>query len=166
MRIKIESRRRGAAPRELKRLLDASSPALPDDYLALLGKNNGLSLTANRFPSVPGVGVRKVMSVSEVLAKREILADRLPKDAWPVAFDDCGNYIVLFRRSRRWTVGFWDHETEKIVRLAARFTELLDSLEPFAPVIDARLKKILASTEVWIDPAFERQMRQKKRRGT
>jgi hypothetical protein len=86
-----------------------------------------------------GSGVSRFIPASEILQHRKYI-DGLPQTAYPVAQDDCGNFVFV-DEARSGVVYFWDHELlDDPVELALTFDAFLDllALRRFDDPIKAR----------------------------
>jgi hypothetical protein len=128
--------------------LKGGKPASSEDFEALeahLGEsvlepfrrfvlaNDGAKPEGNIFAANRNVGVTGFIPVREIWDKRRFLVDRLPPRAFPVAWDDCGNFVVI-DQDEGGAVYFWDHELhDPLTRLADDWDLFLAGLEPFDP---------------------------------
>lgn len=96
-------------------------------------------------------GVRAFIPAKDIPRERFNI-ENLPVRAFPIAYDDCGNYILI-DQEQSGAVLFWDHETpEPLIKVADDFESFLESLEPFD--LDSVQLEPGQVKEVWIDPDF------------
>ena len=132
---------------------------LSDSFRGFLRTYDGAEPESNIF----GVsdrdqsGVRKFIAVSEIMEERAYVWNVSPK-AYPIAFDDCGNY-VLIDEDKGGAVLFWDHELQESLESAADFGEFLNLLDPFDGT-SIKLKPGQVK-RVWIDPEFLKRLKEK-----
>lgn len=101
-------------------------------------------------------GVNRFIPVREIPRERARL-DHLPRQAYPIAWAEGGNYVVI-DESRGGAVVFWDHETPKLPTvLADSFDAFLNLLEPF-DVSTIQLKSGQVK-KVWVDPEFLKKLK-------
>lgn len=102
------------------------------------------------------IGERNESAVREFILVREIEDERkclgnLPRGAFPIATDNCGNY-VLVNIDTGGAVYFWDHELGETILLSQDFSSFLALLEPFdINSVELRPGQV---KRVWIDPDF------------
>lgn len=95
--------------------------------------------------------------------EREIPSERLcienlSSSAFPIAFDDCGNFVVLDAKIA--AVYFWDHEIgTPLFEIATDFADFIERLEPFdTSSINLKPGQV---KRVWIEPGFLESLREK-----
>jgi hypothetical protein len=101
-------------------------------------------------------GVNGFIPVSEIQGVRRYI-ENLPRRAYPVAWAECGNYVVI-DEDRSGAVFFWDHEIQgEPIELAPNFGFFLGLLEPHdittIPLKPGQVKR------VWVDPGFAERFR-------
>ena len=152
--MKIELIQQGSAsPEDLLILENRIGARLIPDYVTFALQNDGAQPEANIFK----VGTGNQSNIHSFLAVKEIPAamrhiENLPPQTFPIARDDCGNYILLGTAGAG-AVLFWDHEQpEALVKIAESFTAFLELLEPF----DGSSVQLLPDQvkSAWIDPEF------------
>ncbi len=126
---------------------------LSSSFREFLAESDGAEPDSNVFP----VGDKCESSVRQFIPAAEVLQDRrcigaLPPKAYPVARDDCGNFVFV-DEERGGAVFFWDHEMpEHSIELAPSFEAFLDLLKPFdASTIQLKPGQV---KRVWVDPEF------------
>lgn len=143
---------------ELLRLLDESSVSFPKDYLDFVRRHNGCRPEPNVFTldESSQFSVTEFYPVDRVISERSKLQGRLPKDAWPIAYTESGNLVLLSLESE-WMVHVWDHEVEECERAASTFTDFLSMLSPFsADDVELAPGQVVSA---WIDPEFLRSLK-------
>jgi hypothetical protein len=157
MKMKIKLKRGKAASIEDVQKLEAKIKCpISESFRRFISENDGADPESNRFPvgEDNGAGVNRFIPVSKILEDREYI-DNIPSKAYPIAEDDCGNYVLL-DEGEGGKVYFWDHEFEddNIIKLADSFDEFLSMLEPF----DIKSVKVRPEDEisVWFHPDFEK----------
>ena len=96
-------------------------------------------------------GVNRFIPVSQIPNERARL-DHLPPRAYPVAWAEGGNYVII-DQGRSGAVFYWDHEAPELTtELASSFGAFFDLLEPF-DVSTIHLKPGQVK-KVWVDPEF------------
>jgi hypothetical protein len=136
----------------------------PDDYRQFLLTHDGARPETNEF-GIPGTkggsGVNDFLSLAQVVAEKERRRERVPPNAWPVAYAEGGNLVCLVIGERA-GVYFWNHELEaeegepatwdNMYLLAKTFAELLERIRKF-DVNDIELK-LDQVKHAWIDPSL------------
>jgi hypothetical protein len=149
MKIKLH-RGKKASEQAILALEAAMGCRLSDSFTTFLKTSDGAEPEPNRVSGKNLASVRRFIPINEVLEEREDIED-IPAKAYPVAYDGCGNYILI-NEDRNGAVFFWDHELSESTELAASFGACLDLLEPFdtstVQLKPGQVKK------VWIDPEF------------
>jgi len=129
---------------------------LSPSFKAFVENNDGAEPETNSFKigdQNDSSGVRAFVPVDQILKERVYLREH-PPHAYPIAFDDCGNYVVI-DEGERGAIYFWDHELyEPLTRLADGFDEFLALVEPF-DISKIQLKPGQAK-RVWTHPDFEK----------
>jgi hypothetical protein len=126
---------------------------LSESFRLFLTAHDGAEPESNYFKisDKNGSGVRWFIPATEILQDRKCI-EGLPKKAYPVARDDCGNFVFV-DEDKNGAVFFWDHEVlDDPVKLAPNFGAFLDLLEPF-DVSTVQLKPGQVK-RVWVDPEF------------
>jgi cell wall assembly regulator SMI1 len=95
--------------------------ALPDDYRAFLRVHNGGRPEPSGF-AIPGLGDRSGIARflaldgapwDDLEAHLRMYSGRIPRGWLPVAYDDCGNLLLMpLAGPARGRLFFWDHEAE------------------------------------------------------
>jgi hypothetical protein len=154
MKIRIEKGRPASAEaiHSIERLLGTT---LSEDYRTFLLSHDGGEPESNCFDvgATGGSGIRWFTPAADIPLQRTYI-DHIPEKAYPIAEDDCGNFILI-DEAKNGAVFFWDHETSDLTLVAADFTAFLESLEPF-DTESVRLKPGQVK-HVWVDPDFRRQ---------
>jgi len=103
-------------------------------------------------------GVRQFIPVAAILDELTFLDD-LSTHAYPIAWDESGNYVVI-DEDQQGAVFFWDHELpEPLTKLASDFGEFLNLLQPFDPAsVQLKLGQVESA---WIDPEFLKLLEEK-----
>lgn len=143
-----------ATPENIESLQRKVGKALPASYIKFVSINDGAVPESNILKAGDDVFcVNKFILVSDVY-KNMMLIENLPKNAFPIASDDSGNYFILALNVDG-AVLFWDHEIpESLARLAPSFGTFVDSLIPFnTSSIELRPDQVL---DVWVDPEFRK----------
>jgi hypothetical protein len=100
--------------------------------------------------------VRRFIPAADVLLYRKYIDD-LPEKAYPVAEDDCGNFVIV-DEGKNGAVYFWDHEVRgDPIELASSFGGFLDLLSPF-DASTIQLEPTLVK-RVWLDPEFLKRLK-------
>jgi hypothetical protein len=106
---------------------------IPAPFRRFVLKNDGAKPEENVFTANRNVGVNRFIPVREIWGERRFLEDRLLPHAFPVAWDDCGNFVVI-DQGENGAVYFWDHELhDPLTRLTDNWDLFLEGLEPFDP---------------------------------
>jgi len=136
----------------------------PEDYREFLLRHDGAKPESNEF-AVPaihgGSGVNDFLALAEVVAEKERRRDRVPSNAWPIAYAEGGNLVCLVVGERA-GVYFWDHEQEaeegqpatwaNMFLLSETFSGFLDVLRPFdVNSIELKPGQVISA---WIDPSL------------
>ncbi len=95
-------------------------------------------------------GVTEFLGTEEILECQRRFDGRLPEVCLPVAHAKGGNLVLLVALADRWSVAFWDHETEDTWPIPGTFDDFLDMLKPFGPG-NVSLKPGQVKS-VWVDP--------------
>jgi hypothetical protein len=154
MKIRLENGHPASAL-AIQRLETLLGTTLPESYRMFLLSHDGAEPESNHFDvgSNGGSGVRWFTPAADIPLQRTSI-DHIPEKAYPVATDDCGNFILI-DEAKEGAVFFWDHETSDLTLVAADFAAFLESLEPFDP---ASVRPKPGQVErVWLDPDFRRQ---------
>jgi len=125
--------------------VEASDGAEPENNIFKVGSDNES-------------GVRQFIPVAEIPHELTFLDD-LSAHAYPIAWDDCGNYVVV-DEDQQGAVFFWDHELpEPLTKLASDFGEFLNLLQPFDPAsVQVKPGQVKSA---WIDPEFLKLLEEK-----
>ncbi len=112
----------------------------PSEYKRFLLKHNGGYPTPSEF-SLNGEKDKSNISYflaihegesSNLLSMANIMAERIPGDMLPIAYDDFGNLVLIgVTGLRLGQIFFWDHEQENPEDGSASLTYLADSLPVF-----------------------------------
>jgi hypothetical protein len=133
---------------------------LSPQFKAFLQSNDGAEPEDNIFDigSDKSSGVSEFIPAAQIAQERALLDD-LGAGAYPIAWDDCGNYVVI-DESKQGAVFFWDHEIEGgLTKLASGFQEFLDLLKPFDPdSVELKPGQVLSA---WIDSDFLNSLKKK-----
>jgi len=131
MAIKI-SKRSSAPTTAIRSLEKFLGTKLPKSYRTFVKTHDGAEPESNTFPigDTNSSGVRRFIAVGEILSARKTLADEVSSLAFPIAYDECGNYVVLDMEADG-AILFWDHETGDTTTVAGSFDEFLSILRPF-----------------------------------
>jgi hypothetical protein len=165
MTIKIVKKGQQPNENEIQILEQRIGNPLPLDYRAFLEKNNGGIPETNIF-DLPacngGSGINEFLSIKEILEQKNVMKDRLPPSAWPIAFAEGGNYVCLVCEGNS-GVYFWDHEFEQedginpnwdnMYELSSTFREFMQAIRKFN-INDVELKPEQVKS-VWVDPDFK-----------
>lgn len=141
-----------ASDAEVTRLEKSLGGKLPEAVTDFFRHHDGAKPESNVFP----IGERNNSGINEFIPVRKIederkYLDSIPREAFPIAFDDCGNY-VLVDLGRGGAVYFWDHELDETVMVSKDFTSFLALLEPFdINSVELKPEQVIS---VWIDPDF------------
>jgi len=128
---------------------------ISDSFRRFVSQYDGSTPSDHSFP----VGednasrVRRFIPVSNILEEREYI-DNIPVRAYPIADDDCGNYVLLDEGTGG-KIYFWDHEFEddNIIHLADSFDEFLSMLKPYNADPGAKSTKVKS---VWVHPDLQK----------
>ena len=123
------------------------------DYLEFIRNNDGAKPESNIFSVLDKneSGINRFIPVNEIINQMPLI-ETLPPRAFPVAWAEGGNYVVVDQDSNG-AVYFWDHEQpDSMVKLADSFFSFLDALEPF-DISEITLRPGQVK-KVWIDPDF------------
>lgn len=143
-----------APPDVVQRIESVLRAELSDSYRTFLQLYDGAKPESNYFDigSKNGSGVRRFIPAAEILQQRGFI-DHIPQKAYPIAEDDCGNFILI-DEAKNGAVLFWDHETGGLTELAVDFAAFLECLQPFnAESISLKPDQL---KRVWVDPEFRR----------
>src|SRR5437588_6280854 len=105
---------------------------LADSFRAFVRTHDGAKPETNIFKisATNESGVNRFIPLNEIQKERTRI-EHLPRRAYPVAWAEGGNY-VLIDEDRNSAVFFWDHEVPEVpAKLANSFDAFLDLLEPF-----------------------------------
>jgi hypothetical protein len=131
---------------------------LSESFRRFLAVHNGAEPECNSFKisNEQSSGIRWFVPAAEILRKRRFV-DGLPQKAYPVAEDDCGNFVYI-DEGRNGAVFFWDHELlDDPVELAPNFGAFLDLLEPFdTSTIQLKPGQV---KKAWVDPEFLKKLK-------
>ncbi len=153
MRIALKGGQRAASSDIAALELEIGEP-LDAVYRKFIHGNDGALPTQNCFPvnQIAGMGgITRFISVKDVVAERQYVDD-IAQNAYPIAFSEGGNYVVL-DQSRGGAIFFWDHEVEEgMSKIADDFDAFMEMLEPFdLSDIDTSADE---GATVWVDPEF------------
>ncbi|MBK1869186.1 SMI1/KNR4 family protein [Aestuariivirga sp. YIM B02566] len=157
----IELRRGGrASDDEIARLEEALGEKLPDVVRDFFRHHDGAKPENNTF----AIGKCNESSINQFIPVREIEKEReqfesISSGAFPIAFDECGNYVLVDLRAGG-AVYFWDHELDETVILSKDFASFLALLQPF-DINSVELKPGQVK-RVWIAPGFLESLKEKK----
>lgn len=147
-----------ASEQDITALENMISQKIDFEFLEFIRNFDGATPDSNSF-SVSGVrhmgSVRKFIPISGILSERGYISDSQSicgEYSYPIAFDDCGNYIVL-DQGPSGGVFFWDHELDKASKVADTFAKFLELIEPFA--LQEEDVANFKPTKVWVDPSFK-----------
>lgn len=147
------------APKETIVAIEAVVGPLSESVRRFLAYHDGAEPESNTFRVSDNCdsGVRRFIPASEVLRQCRYI-DGLPSRAYPLAEDDCGNFVVV-DEDRSGAVFFWDHEVlDDPVKLAPNFDAFLDLLVPYDPsTIQVKPGQV---KRVWVDPDFLKKLKQ------
>ena len=152
MKIKLQNGK-PASSQAIEEIQAAIGHVLSDSFKNFSQTSSGAKPETNILKSSEScdVGVNAFIPVEEILEERRHI-ENLPKHAYPVAWAEGGNYIVV-DEGRSGAVYFWDHELpEGMVELAPGFNAFLERLEPF-DISKVELKPGQVK-KAWIDPKF------------
>jgi SMI1 / KNR4 family (SUKH-1) len=124
---------------EFVRFVLENDGAVPETNIFKIGETNNES------------GVNGFIPVKEIIKEMSRIKN-LPKNAFPVAWAEGGNYVFI-NQCENGTVFFWDHEQpDDITRLANSLYSFLELLEPFdMSTIELKPGQV---KKAWIDPDF------------
>src|SRR5687768_9937424 len=132
MKLRL-SNGRPASQSDITELEESLGESLPTDFVDFLRYNDGSQPDTNIFQvgkTKNESGVNGFIPVREIAGER-IRIERLSKTAFPIAWAEGGNYIVI-DLAQEGAVFFWDHEQPtEVVLLADSFASFLSLLEPF-----------------------------------
>lgn len=128
---------------------------LPTGLKSFIAEHDGAKPETNifRITNENDSGVNRFIPARQFVSERKFI-DNLPPRAFPLAWAEGGNYVLVDMNARE-AVFFWDHETQELIRLAEDFNDFLGSLQPFN-VDDVELKSGQVKS-VWVDPDFLKQ---------
>ena len=151
MRIALKGGQR-AALTDIAALESAIGEPLDAVYRKFIESNDGAKPDQNCFPvnQVAGMGgITRFISVKDVVAEKQYVDD-IAQNAYPIAFSEGGNYVVL-DQSRGGAIFFWDHEVEEgMPKVADHFDAFVEMLEPF-DLSDIDTSAYEGAT-CWVDP--------------
>jgi SMI1 / KNR4 family (SUKH-1) len=157
--MKINLNGGGSATNEACQALEgALGCKLSDSFRDFLRSNDGAKPECNifRISDKNECGVNRFIPVSEILAERTHI-ENISNKAYPVAWAECGNYIII-DEDKNGAVFFWDHEVpEGIVEIASSFGAFLELLKPFK-IKEFELKPDQVK-RVWVDPEFLKRLK-------
>jgi len=134
---------------------------LPAEFRTFVKTHDGATPESNIF-DVGGhnhSGVREFIPIDEIQERCDRI-EGFPKDGYPIAGDDCGNFVFLYKNRR--PVYFWEHELpDDITELAPDFRAFLDKLEPFDSSVELKPGQVKS---IWIHPDFEEFIKQNQRK--
>ena len=152
MKIKL-IRGRVASHVDIMALQKAIGRQLSTNVLEFLAKYDGAEPEANifKFGKTNEGGVSGFIPVKKIVEEMQYI-DNLPTGSYPIACDECGNYIIV-NEAASGAVFFWDHEIrDDMIKIADSFGAFLDILEPFdASSIKLKPGQVM---KAWIDPDF------------
>lgn len=157
MKVKL-TKGRPALPSDIERLQREIGATLPNSFLEFVRQHDGAEPEINIFKigSANESGVSGFIPVRNITGERANI-DALPPTAFPIAWAEGGNYLVIDAASG--AVYFWDHEQPTpLVRMAPDFAAFIEKLEPFDPS-SIRLKPGQVKS-AWIDPDFLKNLEQ------
>ena len=121
---------------DIKALEVLKGKSLPSDYRNFLLSHNGGRPSKTDFSyksdgedagSYIEAFIKLKGEIETIASHFELLKDRIPKDAIPIAHDGCGGLVLLLLDSN--AIVFWDHDEEKTYHIANSFTEFLEILK-------------------------------------
>ena len=127
-------------PAAFRNFLLQHTGACPADNMFAVGESNDS-------------GVNHFIACDQIAKERQYIDHVSPK-VIPIAWDDCGNAVILDSEDGG-SVLFWDHELpEDQIKLASGIDEFLELL---APPDDDEIELDESQVKrVWIDPEFAR----------
>jgi SMI1-KNR4 cell-wall len=140
----------------VQKLEAAIGHPIGESFRRFVSENDGAEPESNRFEigDDNGSGVRRFIPVSKILEEREYI-DNIPKHAYPIAEDSCGNYVLL-DEGKGGQIYFWDHELpddENIIKLADNFDAFLSMLERDDVEVKLQPGQVISS---WEHPDFHK----------
>jgi hypothetical protein len=151
--MKIDLKKGNTASRqEIVALERTLGESLPSEFIDFVAQHDGAEPETNIFKiETTESGVNEFIPVKAIPREMKLI-ENLPGRAFPVAWAEGGNYVLL-NLGAGGAIFFWDHERpENIVRLASSFRSFLESLEPF-DINSIKLKPGQVQ-KAWIDPNF------------
>ena len=162
--MEIKFSKTGLPVKSLAQLEAEIHGEIPEDIRLFLMKNNGATPEPNQFyhSASDSVGINQFLSLKEILEEKKCLKDRVPNEAWPIAYAEGGNLVCLVLGKKQ-GIYFWDHELESeegvapnwdnMLLLCSTFTELLTGLKRIDPdEIELQPDQVMS---VWVDPDFK-----------
>jgi hypothetical protein len=125
---------RPASEESISKLEKAIGASLPDSYRAFLKRNDGAEPATNIFRVGQGMdsGVNEFIPVTRIPREARLI-ENLQSKAFPIAWAEGGNYVVLDAENGG-RILFWDHERpETGYEIGPDFDAFLEALEPFGP---------------------------------
>lgn len=154
MTVGLRQENKGCTPEELRDLAEATGQALPEDFAEFLSRHDGARPEPNVFKvgRSNSSGVNQFFSCAQIKKEKEVLEEGLVAGAWPIAAAEGGNLVCLKSDRGRWSVVFWDHESEEYTLLAKTFGEFLENLQKFDPkAVELKPGQVMRA---WIDPSL------------
>lgn len=137
---------------DIKSLENALGRKLPAGYIDFLLFYNGAKPATNIFyvSEDTDCGVNRFIPCKDVVKELKYI-DYISEDIIPIAWAECGNYVLLNLSNGK--IFFWDHEIpDKQIELALGILEFLEKLKPF-DTNSVELKEEQVNS-VWIDQDF------------
>lgn len=107
----------------------------PEEYKKIVLENNGASPEPNTFDTkeINGRVAEYLLSFDlkekmNILETYQVLKDRLPLKTIPIISDPFGNYVCIDFSQANLNVVFWEHESNKIEKVADSFIDFINSL--------------------------------------
>lgn len=158
MKIKLKNGK-PASEGKILAAQEALGCALSDSFKHFVRTNDGAEPDTNIFKvgKENECGVNQFIPLTQIPKERTFI-ENISKEAYPVAWAEGGNYILIDEDTSG-AVCFWDHEEpERITELAPNFEAFLETLEPFD--IKTVTLKPGQVKKVWVDPEFLRRLKQ------
>lgn len=137
---------------DIKSLENALGRKLSAGYIDFLLSYNGAKPATNIFyvSEDTDCGVNRFIPCKDVVKELKHI-DYISEDIIPIAWAECGNYVLLNLSNGK--IFFWDHEIPaKQIELALGILEFLEKLKPF-DINSVELKEGQVNS-VWIDKDF------------
>lgn len=158
MKIKLKNGKK-VHEQAIQRLEAELGFSLSESFKSFARENDGAVPEDNLFKVNERIesGVRRFIPIDKIPGERRAI-ENLPPMSYPVAWDECGNYIFIDER-KNGCVYFWDHELpDQITKVADNFEAFLSILAPFD--VDAVRLKPGQVESVWIDPEFLKKLKE------